>query len=138
MVFYLDSSVLLRVLFKEATALKEFTRIEEAISSELLRVECLRTIDRIRIEQKLSEDEYVVRASLLHTFLSKVEFIPLAKEILNRASQPFPTILGSLDAIHLSSLVLYRERVASEVTLCTHDSSLGRAASALNVPVLGL
>jgi predicted nucleic acid-binding protein len=118
---YLDSSVLLRVIFKESAVLKEFRDISHAVSSDLLRVECLRTIDRI----------------LFFEFQKNIELIPVTREILTRASQPFPTSLGSLDAIHLASCILYRERIAGDVLMCTHDQALHRAASALGLQTLG-
>ena len=137
MLCYLDSSVLLRVVFKEPEALPEFKSITRAVSSDLLRVECLRTMDRIRIQNRLSEEEYVRRTAVFFDFQRHIELVPVSREILTRASQPFPTQIGTLDAIHLASCLLFRERVSSDLTLCTHDGALKRAASALGIPTLG-
>jgi predicted nucleic acid-binding protein len=46
---YVDTSVLLRVVFGEPGVLAEWTTIDMAVASELTRVEALRTIDRARI-----------------------------------------------------------------------------------------
>ena len=46
MIAYVDSSALLRVLLNEPNALK-WAAVTHAISSELLRVECHRTLDRL-------------------------------------------------------------------------------------------
>jgi predicted nucleic acid-binding protein len=137
-IYYLDSSVLLRVIFKEKEAMANFGKIAEAVSSDLLRIECLRTIDRIRIEKKLSEQEYLKRTALFFEAQRGLELIPVSREVLSRASQPFPTMLGTLDAIHLSSCLLYRERVSQDITLCTHDLALHRASSSLGIPTLGI
>ena len=134
---YLDSSVLLRVLFGEENRLKEFKKIKSATSSVLLRVECLRTIDRIRKASNLSEEEYIKRTEFFYKFQSKIEIIPIHNEILNRASQPFSVTLGTLDAIHLSSAMLYRERLNTDLLFCTHDKSLSNAAKAVGFEVLG-
>jgi len=134
---YLDSSVLLRVIFKERGALPEFRKISHAVSSDLLRVECLRTIDRIRLEKSLTEEEYLRRTALFFDFQRNIELIPVTREILTRASQPFPTSLGTLDAIHLASCVLYRERAGAGIAMCTHDMALSRASSALGLQTLG-
>ncbi|MFC1746291.1 hypothetical protein ACFL35_20030 [Candidatus Riflebacteria bacterium] len=56
---YLDTSILLRVLFAEPDPLKEFKKITHAVSSEILKLEGMRTIDRYRIVNSLSEDEYL-------------------------------------------------------------------------------
>ena len=138
MLAYLDSSILLRVLFREASQLSQFADITDAVSSDLLRVECLRTLDRIRIEKRLTEDSYLAKVEALYPFLERMELIPIGREILNRASQPFPTKLGSLDAIHLASAILYRERKGPLLQLCTHDRALARAALANGFKVHGV
>lgn len=137
MLAYLDSSVLLRVIFGESTKLKDFRKIRHATSSILLRVECLRTIDRIRRESDLNEEEYLHRVNLFYRFQQNIELIPLHHEILNRATQPFPISLGTLDAIHLASGILYRERLGSDLIFCTHDKVLWNAARSVGFDVLG-
>ena len=137
MLTYLDSSVLLRVLFAEPTQLPEFRKITKAVSSDLLRVECLRTIDRIRGEKQFAEEEYLRVIELFYRFQEGVELIPVQREILNRACQPFPVSLGTLDAIHLASATLYRERLNSSIIFCTHDKSLRNAAMAIGFRTLG-
>jgi hypothetical protein len=82
-------------------------------------------------------EEYVERVQLIHEFLNRFELIRLFDQVLNRASQPFSTSLGTLDAIHLSSCILYRERLAKELVLCTHDISLKRAGLSLGLTVWG-
>jgi uncharacterized protein len=134
---YLDSSVLLRVLFGEKTKLVEFKKIQTATSSILLRVECLRTIDRIHREKKLNEEDYIYRTELYYRFQNNIEIIPVHQEILNRASQSFSINLGTLDAIHLASALLYRERTGSDLVFLTHDKALGKAAKVLGFQVLG-
>lgn len=137
MLAYVDTSVLLRFVLGEESALPEFRKIDHAVSSELIRVEALRTLDRLRLKIGLSETEYANRASLIHDLLSSFELIHLGPQILSRTSQPFPTSLGTLDAIHMSSCLLYSERSAEKVTLCTHDESLKLAGRALGFEVLG-
>ncbi len=53
---YVDSSVLLRVILGEPGRLATWANIDRAVSSELLRLECLRTIDRARIRLGLTDD----------------------------------------------------------------------------------
>jgi hypothetical protein len=62
--------------------------------------------------------------------------IPVSAGVLNRAEEPFPTVLGTLDALHLSSLLLAQQSEGIELTLLTHDLQLGRAALACGVTVL--
>lgn len=49
MIAYLDSSVLLRVILGQANALREWSAIEGGVVSALVEVECLRTLDRLRV-----------------------------------------------------------------------------------------
>ena len=50
MIVYLDTSVVLRVLFREEGPLETWGTWDEAYSSELLGVEARRVIDRMRLE----------------------------------------------------------------------------------------
>lgn len=58
--------------------------------------------------------------------------------MLARAAQPFPTTLGTLDAIHLSTALLWRERTGEALTLATHDGALALGARAFGLPVVGV
>ena len=53
---YVDSSVVLRVVLGELDRLPSWHRIDLAVSSELVRVECLRTLDRARIQRTLADE----------------------------------------------------------------------------------
>ena len=56
--------------------------------------------------------------------------------VLERAAEPFPTLLGSLDAIHLATASVVRAHVA-DLCFATHDGKLATAARALGFTVLG-
>jgi hypothetical protein len=62
--------------------------------------------------------------------------VALEGVVLERAAEPFPTMLGSLDAIHLASAVLAREEF-DDLVLATHDDELAIAARALGFDVHG-
>lgn len=49
---YLDSSVLLGILLSQPDPLREFSRYGQKIASSLVEVECLRTLDRMRVTGK--------------------------------------------------------------------------------------
>jgi predicted nucleic acid-binding protein len=133
---YVDSSVLLRVVLNERGALREWRRITRPLASELIRLECRRTIDRARIRERLDDDLIAQQREdvleVLHTF----DIVPLDSVILERAAEPFPTLLGSLDAIHLATASLLRALVA-DMYFATHDGELATAARAMGFKVLG-
>jgi len=61
-----------------------------------------------------------------------------ASVVLRRASEPFPTPLGTLDAIHLSTALLWRETAGDPLTMTTHNHELATAARATGFPVAGV
>lgn len=133
---YIDSSVLLRVVLRESGALAEWKRIRRAFASALVRVECLRTIDRARIRFGLSDSEVAERRAAVLELLEGFEVVMINDEILQRAADPFPTTLGSLDAIHLASAMMARDFVP-DLALATHDQELATAARATGFRILG-
>ena len=133
---YLDSSVVLRVVLGEAGALREWESVQHAYASELVRLECLRTIDRARIRRSIPDDEIADRRAAVLEILAGFEVVPMDEEILQRASDPFPTSLGSLDAIHVASALRVRVEVP-DLGLATHDVELATAARALGFRVVG-
>jgi predicted nucleic acid-binding protein len=62
---YVDSSVLLRIVLGEPGRLRGWRTINRPFSSELLRLECLRTIDRARIRSGLADDEVAERRAAI-------------------------------------------------------------------------
>jgi hypothetical protein len=56
---------------------------------------------------------------------------------LARASEPFPTALGTLDALHLATALVWRERTRQTLVMATHDPGLGLAARSFGIEVRG-
>jgi predicted nucleic acid-binding protein len=135
---YLDSSVILRVLLGQPDALAEWKEVETGVASALVEVECLRTLDRLRLMGALSDDELAERRTAAFSLVAAMEVVEVTRTVLARASQPLPTALGTLDALHLASASLWREQTAAELVLATHDAALGRAARASGFRVIGI
>jgi len=134
---YVDSSVLLRVVLGERGALRDWRRIGRPLASELIRLECRRTIDRARIRDRLSDGDVAQQRAALLDVLDSFDIVPVDTVILERAAEPFPTLLGSLDAIHLTTALLARERI-EDLHFATHDAELATAARAVGFKVLGV
>jgi predicted nucleic acid-binding protein len=133
---YVDSSVLLRVVLGEASRLRIWSRITLPVASELIRLECLRTIDRARIQLGLEDTDVAERRAAVLETIEAFSLIPVGPRILERAAEPFPTMLGSLDAIHLASALEAIERV-EDLSLATHDDELAVAARSVGFRVYG-
>lgn len=134
---YVDASVVLRVVFGEAERLATWGRIESALSSELLRLECLRTIDRARIRLGLADADVARYRLDALQLIDAMTIVALDRAVLERAAEPFPTTLGSLDAIHLASALLARDQVPG-LRVATHDLALATAATAVGFEVDGV
>lgn len=135
MTTYVDASVLLRIVLVEPGRLRAWRDIVP-VSSELIRVECLRTLDRARLVGGVEGDAIARRRTevleLLHTFT----LAPITSPVLERAADPFPTALGSLDALHLATALRVREEFP-DLDFATHDSELALAARAVGFAVHG-
>ena len=136
MTVYVDSSVLLRVVLAEPGKLRSWKAIKKPIASELVRLECLRTIDRARIKLGLDDATVAMRRNAVLEQIDAFYLIPLNAAVLERAAEPFPTIVGSLDALHLASALLARAEIP-DLRLATHDRELAIAAKAMAFDVLG-
>lgn len=137
MTHYLDSSVILRVVLGQPNALHEWSAVQAGVASAIVEVECLRTLDRLRVRAGLSEDELVGRREAVHRVLDSLDLIELTHAVLRRASQPLPTELGTLDAVHLASAMLWAESRDDDLVVATHDAALSRAARSVGFAVLG-
>ncbi len=137
MIAYLDASVILRVVFGEPGQVPEWSRIDHAVSSTLSQVECLRVIDRARLRRALTDEDVAERRMAVLAVLERAALIPVSPPVLRRASDPFPTSLGTLDAIHLASALLWQQSEGARLELWTHDGELGQAARAMGLAVRG-
>ena len=137
MIVYLDTSVVLRVLFHEPNPVQVWGRWNKAYSSNLWRVEALRTVDRLRLSGDLSDEEVADLASDIRTVHETLLIQPLNDSILQRASESFPTVVGTLDALHLATALAIREFDKLDLLL-THDLRLGTAARSLGFEVTGI
>lgn len=137
MIAYIDTSALLRLVLRERGALEELRSCEGLVSSELLAVESLRTIDRLRLVGALSTDEAAARRGVVAGWLEAVDLVLLQRVVLSRASDPYPVPLGTLDALHLATALVWRDRMRRPLVMATHDGSLALAARAFDMEVLG-
>ena len=139
MTVYIDTSIVLSKLLNQPTALPSWGQWDSAYASVVVRVEYLRTIDRIRLQNLISDEERVALHRQFSTIWEAMHRIPLDDSILERAAQPFPTVLGTLDAIHLASaFAVLPPRENGAVVFLTHDIQLGRAAESMGYQVDGV
>jgi predicted nucleic acid-binding protein len=134
---YVDASALLRVALGQPDSLPEWRKIERGISSALVMPESLRTLDRLRLRVNLDDAEVARRRAKILELIASLELVEIDSVVLDRASQPMPTELGTLDAIHLVTALLWRDMTSEDLTMATHDEALAIAAEAHGFPVVG-
>jgi PIN domain. len=137
LIAYLDSSVLLRLILRQPGALKEWKAVETGVASALAEVECLRTLDRFRLLARVGDSGMARRRETVYRLLNGMEVVEVNQTVLARAAQPFPTSLGTLDAIHLATALLWREKSGKSLVMATHDATLATASRAFGFEVLG-
>jgi hypothetical protein len=88
------------------------------------------------MEAHLDDQQYCESLVLLETILDGLHLIELGPAVKRRAAGPFPTVIGTLDAIHLASAILWDEAEPnSDLSLLTYDKQLALCARALGVRV---
>ena len=138
MIAYVDASVLLRLALRQPDALAEWRQVEQGVSSALVVTEGLRTLDRLRLRAQLPDAEVASRRAKILEIIATLELVEVDAVVLDRAAQPMPTELGTLDAIHLATALLWKETSHTDLTMATHDTALGLAARAHGLPVVGV
>ena len=137
MIAYVDASVILRLVLGESGLLAEWSSISDGFTSELAEVECLRTLDRLRLRGALGDEELATRRAAVFDVLDELTVAAVTRPILTRAAQAFPTPLGTLDAIHLATALLMKGSTSSPLSFATHDQALALAARSCGFSILG-
>lgn len=138
MIAYVDASVLLRVALAQADVLPEWSRIQRGVASALVMTESLRTLDRLRLRASIADAEVAKRRATILGLIASLELVEIDALVLDRAAQPMPTELGTLDAIHLATALLWKEMTHVDLVMATHDGALALGARAHGLPVVGV
>lgn len=138
MIAYLDSSVVLRLVLGQEPRLEDWDDVRHGVVSALVEVECLRTLDRLRFVAVADAGEVARRREAVYALLAEAETVDLGAAILRRASEPFPVAVGTLDALHLATALLWRDAFDRDLVFATHDHALAAAARASGLPVSGV
>ena len=131
MTVYADSSVLVRMVARQAPSISGWESIVAPVASVLVEVEVPRAIDRLRRSGELAEVAAIAAVTRARELLRAFRLMEIDPAVRLRAGGPFALPLRSLDAIHLASALLWREANPDEdVVIATHDERMARAAQA--------
>ena len=123
--------------WRSPTCLPEWPRIQQGVASALVMTESLRTLDRLRLRANLSDAEVAERRGIILALVGSLELVDVDPMVLERAAQPMPTELGTLDAIHLATALLWKEMTKADLVMATHDGALALGAQAHGLRVVG-
>jgi predicted nucleic acid-binding protein len=125
--YYFDTSAVAKLLLRESEtpAFTAFWRAQGMVpcSSEILWTELLRAI------RSEGPELAVTARALLHT----MSLLRPSREIFDQAARLDPSILRTLDAIHLATALALG---ASLDAVVTYDARMAESAHALGIPVL--
>jgi predicted nucleic acid-binding protein len=128
-VIYLDTSVLLAQLLAEDRRPPAFLWAEPLVASRLLEYETW-----VRLNAVGSAASHGDAARHL---LARIALIELAPSVLQRALEPFPRPVRTLDALHLASLHFLTERRVRP-RLASYDQRLAEVAGEMGIELLDL
>jgi len=135
---YVDSSVILRIVLDAPNSLAEWHEAEpQSVASALTRVETLRALDRLRVTRELGAFDLTRRYVSARDALRRITLVDLTRSVMRFASQPFPFVIKTLDAIHLATAIGWRQTREPDLIFATHDRQLATAAREFNFRVLG-
>lgn len=135
---YVDASVVLRRVLSQPGAIADGGVLDPGVASELVSLECLRTLDRLRLSGVLPDEHLAMaRRGVLRT-MATMTVLRVDSVVLDLAARALPTPLRTLDAIHLATALTLRDGEDPDLVLATHDRALGSAARAFGLEVIGL
>ena len=123
---YLDTSVALAHLLAEDRCPSLSMWDHPLVSSRLLEYEIWTRIHARKLARSHTES-----ARLL---IGRVALLELAPPVLQRALEPFPVPVRTLDALHLASIEFLRSQ-GQKVQLATYDERLLAAARRMKIPL---
>ncbi len=126
---YLDTSVALAQLLYEDRVPSEALWNETLISSRLLEYEVWTRVHARGLAKSHGE--------LVREFIGRIALIELAPSVLERALEPFPAPVHTLDALHLASLEFLRKR-RQKIKLASYDERMLNCARLLRIPLYEL
>ncbi len=132
MTAYLDSSVLLRHILLGEEPIRHALEFPRVVSSELIEIECRRVLHRCRLAGELTDEALTVARERLDEVLAGIDLLEMSRQIKQRAMDPFPVNVRTLDALHVATALMVDEE-AGAVALFSHDEGMNRCARSLGI-----
>ncbi|MCG8477523.1 MAG: PIN domain-containing protein [Spirochaetales bacterium] len=134
MIAYVDTSVVLQFILEGDVALNRAFEFPTTVSSELLEIEAVRTLERLRMQRVLDDQTRAEATIRLQSVLDALDVWEISRAVKTRSRDAFPTIIGTLDAIHLATALCHPEaREPKGIGVFTYDRQMALCAAALGM-----
>jgi predicted nucleic acid-binding protein len=136
---YLDTSVLLAWFLEKGDHLERIPKLAVVASSRLLWIETARVLERAVSQGQLTTENFVSIKRSFSVMSEGISTLRLNDEVLKRAEGSFPLTVRTLDALHLSTaLVWLGGDDPYGMEFWTLDRQLNHCAAAMgmNTPLL--
>jgi hypothetical protein len=133
MIVYLDSSFVIRRLLGVGKPAAFWGKWEKAYASTLMRTECFRIANKLRLDGKIDDAARARLGSWIETVCNAVTLVPVTDSVMNRAAEAYPVAVGTLQAIHLATLQELDAVYGIKCVLASDDEGLMQAANSLGI-----
>ena len=131
MTVYLDSTFVIRRLLGVGKPVEFWGKWDKAYASTLMRAECFRAANLLRLNGKLDDDGRARLGSWIETVCSTVVQVPVTDAIVARAAGAFPVAVGTLQALHIATMQELEAVHGVKCELASADKGLIQAAKAV-------
>jgi predicted nucleic acid-binding protein len=129
---FVDTSVALRYVLEGDISLHQAFAATVTACSELLWIESMRVVQRLRLDGALSDRTLAEAVARIVECYAGFRVYLLDDEIKRVAAGPFPTVIGTLDALHLACALRCAKRYPEEALLVySYDRQMNLCARAL-------
>ena len=104
------SAVLLRHILLGEEPIRHALEYPRVVSSELIEIECRRVQHRYRLAGVLTDETLTVARERLDEVLAGIDLLEMSRQIKQRAMEPFPVNVRTLDALHIDDSADGRRR----------------------------
>jgi predicted nucleic acid-binding protein len=126
---YLDTSVLLAQILAEDEKPPSWLWEEPRVSSRLLAYETWTRLNAHELRETHGEAARIL--------IGQTALVEVSPSILERALEPFPAPIRTLDAMHLASIVFLKEN-GQRIELATYDRRMRAVATEMDIRLVQL
>jgi predicted nucleic acid-binding protein len=132
LIAFVDTSVVLRFVLEGDISLHQAFSASVTACSELLWIESMRVAQRLRLDGTLTDKGLAEAVSRISACYASFRVYLLDEEIKRAAAGSFPTVIGTLDALHLACALRSASNYPGETLLLySYDTRMNLCARAL-------